>query len=287
MNTASRQFRKVATALKRSSLYFRLKNSWVQDCYWRITNKQFINQRRGQVRFYQALLEGFRGGDLIFDIGANVGEKSDVFLRIGARVLAVEPDIRAQEILRAKFLKYRLSPKPVTIVRKAVSDRIAVGTMWVDGPGSALNTLSQKWVDALRENRETHERFDPNLDALEFASRKQVETTTIEQLITEHGSPFFIKIDVEGHELNTLRGLRRPVPCLSFEVNLPEFRGEAMQCLDLLRELSTEGRCNYTADCSRGLFLERWVDPRDLKDLVNRCPESCIEVFWRTPLDGQ
>jgi len=224
---------------------------------------------------------------LIFDIGANVGEKADVFLRLGARVVAVEPDIRAQEILRAKFLKYRLSPKPVKIIGKAVSDSIAVATLLVDGPGSALNTLSRKWADALRESRENKGRFDTGFDALEFANMREVETTTIEELTAEHGSPFFVKIDVEGHELGVLRGLRRPVPFLSFEVNLPEFRSEGLQCLDILQLVAPTGECNFTADCSSGLSLEKWVDTRQLKDVISKCQEACIEVFWRNPLPPQ
>ena len=224
---------------------------------------------------------------MIFDIGANVGEKADVFLRLGARVVAVEPDIRAQEILRAKFLKYRLSPKPVKIIGKAVSDSIAVATLLVDGPGSALNTLSRKWADALRESRENKGRFDTGFDALEFANMREVETTTIEELTAEHGSPFFVKIDVEGHELGVLRGLRRPVPFLSFEVNLPEFRSEGLQCLDILQLVAPTGECNFTADCSSGLSLEKWVDTRQLKDVISKCQEACIEVFWRNPLPPQ
>jgi FkbM family methyltransferase len=275
---------RMSVAFRSSSFYSRLRNSWVQDAYWRMADRQIIDRRAKQVEFYRDLLKGFRDGDLIFDVGANVGEKADVFLRIGACVVAVEPDIRAQDILRAKFLKYRLSPKPVKIIGKAVSDNITVETMWIDGPGSALNTLSRKWADALRESRENKERFDTGLDALEFANMRQVETTTIEQLITEHGSPFFVKIDVEGHELSALRGLRRPVPFLSFEVNLPEFRSEGVQCLDLLRELAPAGECNFTPDCSSGLSLERWVDTRQMKDVIDHCQEACIEVFWRNPL---
>jgi FkbM family methyltransferase len=58
---------------------------------------------------------------------------------------------------------------------------------------------------------------------LEFARRKAVKTTTLEELILTHDLPFFVKIDVEGYEASVIRGLQRPVPFLSFEVNLPEF----------------------------------------------------------------
>lgn len=271
----------VQAMLKRAGIYYRLKASFVYDLYWKLVNPRFIEGRNKEIDFYRSLLIGFRRGNLIFDVGANVGEKTDVFLRMGARVVAVEPDERNQGVLRGKFLDYRLAPKPLVIVGRAVSDKIGVETMWIDGPGSALNTLSQKWADALKGNKK---RFEHTSDPLEFAQKKTIETTTLEQLGVTHGSPFFVKIDVEGHELNALRGLRCPVPYLSFEVNLPEFREEGLRCVDVLGHLAMDGQFNYASDCKRGLAMDRWVDQQEFSKLLDRCGEKCIEVFWRTPL---
>lgn len=270
---------RIVSSLKHTTLYARLKNSCVQDLWWGFRKPELVKAGRKQVDFYRDLLRGFHKGDLIFDIGANVGEKTNAFIRFGATVVAVEPDQQNQEILRGKFIRYRLSRKPVCVVGKAVSDKISVATMWIDGPGSALNTLSDKWADTLRGHKE---RFSNSLDVLEFAGKRSVETTTLEQLMAEYGLPFFVKIDVEGHELNVLRGLRRPVRYLSYEVNLPEFRQEGLECLNILRDLAPEGEFNYTSDINRGLALERWVNPQEFARLVNDCAEGCIEVFWRS-----
>jgi FkbM family methyltransferase len=279
MNAERSMTSRVSSALKDTSLYARLKNSFVQDLYWTVSNRQLIDGRNRQVQFYRNLLQGFRKGDLVFDVGANVGQKTDVFVRLGARVVAVEPDEHNQEVLRGKFLRYRLSRKPICIVGKAVSDKISVETFWVDGPGSALNTLSRKWVDTLTGDKE---RFDHTFDRLEFAEKRSVETTTLERLSAEHGRPFFVKIDVEGHELSVVRGLGTRVPYLSYEVNLPEFRQEGIECLNLLHSLAPEGECNYTSDIDHGLALQTWVRPQELARLIEGCDESCIEVFWRT-----
>lgn len=278
MNAARSLRSRVSSALKDTSIYARLKNSFVQDLYWTVSNRQIIDGRKRQVQFYRDLLRGFRKGDLVFDVGANVGQKTDVFVRMGARVVALEPDEHNQKVLRGKFVKYRLSRKPICIVGKAVSEKVSVETFWVDGPGSALNTLSRKWVDALKEDKE---RFDRTLDRLQFAEQRSVETTTLERLSAEHGLPFFVKIDVEGHELSVVRGLRSPVPYLSYEVNLPEFRQEGVECLNVLQSLAPDGECNYASDIDRGLALQNWVRPQELARMIDGCGERCIEVFWR------
>jgi FkbM family methyltransferase len=264
--------------LGRVGFYERAKASWIYDFYWTVADKRIIDDRRREVDFYRNLLEGFREGDLIYDIGANQGYKTDIFLRFGASVVAVEPDETSQEILKQKFLKYRLKMKRVVIIPKAISDRSSTERMWIDTPGGAKNTLSQKWVDSLRED---DRRFGHRLT---FGQWKEVETISIEQLIAAHGLPFFVKIDVEGHELRILRGMRRPVPYLSFEVNLPEFRQEGLECVQVLANLAPDGRFNYATDCRRGLVLQRWISRAEFAVVLDSCTDESIEVFWKTPL---
>src|SRR6266480_1999899 len=191
----------VQGVLKRAGLYERLKSSRVYDLYWSVADPSIVERVQSELRFYRNLLNGFHRNSLIFDVGANPGTKTDLFLKLGARVVAVEPDATNQEVLKQKFLTYGLSRKPVVIVGKALSDKETVETMWIDEPGSAKNTLSKKWVETLKKD---DDRFKQHH---EFAERTTVDTTTLDKLIATHGLPFFIKIDVEGHEPSVLRGL--------------------------------------------------------------------------------
>jgi len=263
-------------SLIRTAMYHRLKASRVYDAYWTFANRRILEQRDSEVRFYRRLLQGLPRRGLIFDIGANHGAKTDVFLRLGASVLAVDPDETNQTILRQKFLQYRWIKKPVTIVGMAVSDTKGHTAMWVDSPGSAKNTLSSKWVETLREDER---RFG---HTLEFGQRMEVETVTLEDLIAANGTPFFVKIDVEGLEPSVIRGLCRPVPYLSFEVNLPEFAPEGLECIERLRALAPNGAFNYAVECDAGLELKEWLRGEDFSNVLKTCAQPSIEVFWRT-----
>lgn len=270
--------RQTRAMLKRVGLYHRLRTSSIHDIYRGVADKSWVLARDKQIEFYRRLLPELRPGDLIFDVGANEGLKTDLFLRMGARVIAIEPDPTNQSILRERFLRLRLTRRPVVIVGKALSDRNATESMWIDGPGSAVNTLSQKWATALKGNKARHTYDHCGLD---FAQRRTVETTTLNDLIAAHGRPVFIKIDVEGFELNVIRGLRHAVPFLSFEVNLPEFRPEGLQCVALLGHLAVNSEFNYSVDCEQGLVLKQWVHCDEFRQVLEQCTDEAIEVFWQ------
>jgi FkbM family methyltransferase len=263
--------------LRSIGLYHRIKLSLLYDLYWRITDRKLIDNRNAETEFYRKTLVGLKKEGLVFDIGANTGYKTNIFLRLGAQVVAVEPDKLNQEILRQSFLNYRLIRKPVAIIGKAVSDKIGVNVMWIHEPGSAMNTLNPKWAETLKTD-ET--RFGTILG---FDRKVEVETTTLEELVRSHGRPFYIKIDVEGHEASVLKGLRSIVPFVSFEVNLPQFQLEAFRCIELLENLAPGGHFNYTDDVLRGLAFEPWLSRAAFVDTFSKCEESCVEVFWRAP----
>lgn len=269
---------RLQNSIQRLGVYERARSSWIYDLYWAIVNKQIIDDRRSEIIFYRILLQGFRKGDLVFDIGANQGYKTGIFLKLGARVVAVDPDEISQRILKQRFLMYRLKTNPLTIVGKAVSNERTTRTMWIDTPGSAKNTLSLKWAEVLRAD---DSRFG---DRLRFDHSKDVETISLEQLIATHGPPFFVKIDVEGHELSVLRGLKQPIPYLSFEVNLPEFKQEGLECIRVLSDLAADSEFAYSDDCRFGLAGNRWFAKEEFAVTLESCSAASVEVFWRTPL---
>jgi len=259
--------------LKRAGVYERIKGSCLYDAYWRIADPGTGERRKQELAFFRKTLVGFRRNDLIFDIGANHGVKAEIFLKLGARVIAVDPDVSNQKTLTEHFLAYRLRRKPIVVVGKAVSDRNGHETFWVSEPGFEMNTLNAKWAETLEKDPARFGR------TFEFREKRQVETITLEQLISTYGRPFYIKIDVEGYEPNVLKGLQTAVPYVSFEVNLPDFRSEGEQCIVRLREIAANGVFN----CAVGdrLMFSDWMSHVAFAKAFAGIREPSVEVFWR------
>ncbi|MBZ5684381.1 MAG: FkbM family methyltransferase [Acidobacteriia bacterium] len=185
--------------------------------------------------------------DLVFDIGANAGNRTKVFAQLSKQVIAVEPQPSCVKSLQAQF---SANPK-IRVVPKALGAREGSAEIMISN-ATVISSLSPAWVQAVRESG----RFSQ----FTWAGKGTVEVTTLDSLIEEFGSPGFIKIDVEGYEFEVLSGLSRPVRALSFEF-VPEYLAAAFQCIERLCSLGNT-EFNYSLGESMKLALRSWV-PRD------------------------
>ena len=146
-----------------------------------------------------------RRGGLVFDIGAHVGDRTASFLRLGARVVALEPQPR---VFRALRLIHGRAPGAILRCAAAGAQAGEI-EMRVNSANPTVSTVSGDLVAAAASaDGWQGEVWDRTI---------RVPVTTLDALIAEHGRPDFVKIDVEGNELEVLRGLSATVPALSFE----------------------------------------------------------------------
>lgn len=188
--------------------------------------------------------------DLGFDIGAHVGSRVRAWRALGARVIAVEPQPDCVRMLR---LLHGRDPG-VTLVPDAVGATIGRATMHVSRATPTVSSLSTGWIDEVSE--------DHRFGGVHWDEDITVAVTTLDALIAEYGVPAFCKIDVEGFEVEALRGLSRPLRALSFEY-LPAAHDQAMTALDLVVSLA-DYEFNYSPIETMQWALPSWTDPTGL-----------------------
>jgi FkbM family methyltransferase len=146
-----------------------------------------------------------RPGQLVFDIGSHVGDRIAAFRRLGCRVVAAEPQPAAFAFLRDKYDRQH----GVTLVHAAVSDRAGTLALRLNLANPTVSTASNAFIDAADGAA--------GWEGQRWERVITVPAVTLDGLIARHGMPAFAKIDVEGFELEVLKGLSRPLPALSFE----------------------------------------------------------------------
>ena len=214
--------------------------------YW----KPF-NQRRLR-NFYQQFIQA---GDLCFDIGAHLGNRSQAWLSLNAKVIALEPQPLCIDFLKNKFK----NQDHFILIEKAVGSEPGKLPMYISHNAPTVSSLAnEEW----RKSLNNHSNFK-----VEWNEKIEVDIITLDQLIKEHGLPQFCKIDVEDFEEEVLKGLTIPIQVISFEFfNWTPKRTEA--CLIQLDQLSTY-EYNWSIGESQRFELAVWEDSKNLFDHIS------------------
>lgn len=205
--------------------------------YWR------PGRQRGLRRLYRPFV---RPKDLVFDVGAHLGDRTAAFAALGARVVALEPQPRV-----AAWLRRLVGRKErVTVRAEAVGRARGTGRLAVSRRTPTVSTLADDWRKELPD-------ANPGFRDVRWEDEVEVPVTTLDALVDTYGLPRFCKIDVEGYEAEVLAGLSRPVPALSVEFVSGRL-DVAVSAVRRLRELGPY-RFNAVSGEGRSHLFARWL----------------------------
>lgn len=198
-------------------------------------------------RFYAQLIGR---GDLVFDIGAHVGNRVGVFLKLGAACVAIEP----QPLFSALLQKIYGRHPGFALVPTALGSEEGETELRISRRTPTVSTTAGAWREKVGRS--------PSFARVKWEDSVSIPVTTLDSLIDRFGLPDLCKIDVEGSELAVLQGLSRPLPLLSIEY-IPAASADAIACVAHLEKLG-----NYKYNWSQGesqLLIEMaWLTPDEM-----------------------
>ncbi len=212
------------------------------------------NQRR-ELAFLNKLI----GRDkLVFDIGANIGAKTELFRKLGHKVIALEPQDYCYQILKQKFSL----DNQVIALKKGVGSEKGELELNVSSVYRGFSSFIPDWQKGTKYYTSD--------------KKEKAEITTLDNLIDEYGLPFYCKIDVEGYELEVLNGLKYKIPYLNFEYHGDNF-DSTIKCLDKLEII---GYKSFNYVIYEGNFaLNKWVDKKLLIKNINEKIKNNLKIW--------
>jgi FkbM family methyltransferase len=212
--------------------------------------KNTLLERKKYVAFYSQFIQT---GDLVFDIGAHRGHRTGIFLALGAKVVAVEPQEDCYKYLRFKY------GKRIQIENCGIAGKEGTQEMFINN-ASSLSTFSTEWVEEATAGR---------FSETKWIDKKWIEIKTIDLLIEKYGTPKFCKIDVETYEYEVLKGLSTTIEFISFEFMMPESFVVLKNCINHVIQLNPSAKFNYCIGDNIKLELENWIGSDRMDDFVN------------------
>jgi len=209
-------------------------------------------KRRKKLGFYRSMIAN---GNLCFDVGSHMGDRVDTWMALGATVVGIEPQPAFSEYLQKKYRGNRnYHHEPV-----AIGSEVGSAIMKISSEYPTISTLSgEQWTEKMN---------NATTKNLEYDKEVSVSLTTIDELIKKHGTPNFIKIDVEGFELEVLKGLSNKVDAISFEF-LNTNKRAIEDCIKRLKELGFS-QFNWSYEESFDFHFEFWQKDETVLESIN------------------
>lgn len=141
---------------------------------------------------------------LIFDIGANRGLFTDTSLRTfpNLKIITIEPN---QNLFNFLVNKYKNNDS-VVLMSNVVAEKNDEMIDFYMANADTISTAETDWINNSRFSKE-----------YSWGLPIKIKSVSLDYLIEKYGTPDLIKIDVEGYELEVIKGLSNKQKEICFE----------------------------------------------------------------------
>jgi FkbM family methyltransferase len=201
------------------------------------------------------LFDFLKEGDLVFDVGCNVGKKADIFLSKKCKVIGFEPQKTCFDMLSKKY-----ENNPSIVLESLGLGSEDKEVEFYIASADTISSMSPEFIVETKKNR---------FSTYSWHRKEIVKVTTLDAMIEKHGQPAFCKIDVEGYESEVLKGLNKyTIPMLSMEFT-PEIKKNSLECVDKLLSLNRNYRFNIVNGENEHFRFNEWLDEGYIKKAIS------------------
>ena len=180
---------------------------------------------------------------LIYDVGLHNGDDTAYYLSKGFNVVAIEADPVQAENAKKKFRSY-IDNSQLKILNVGVAAEEGEFDFYV-------NEVKPEWNS-----------FDLSIasrDGLPWHAIK-IKTLPFNRIIADHGIPYYLKVDIEGHDYLCILGLDK--------VDLPRYMSVEVNDINLIHELAKKGFTRFKMifqynlahlDLPPNKFFKKWL----------------------------
>ena len=228
----------------------------------KFTNPNYIKWIEREIIFHKKFLKN--NIQLIFDLGANVGDKSHIFLNFTKNIILYEPE---EKLIKKLNLRFRKN-KGVKIRNYVVHDTIREIDFYSAEGRESHSSIIKGYLENFSdiENKKT--------------VLKIKKTTTLNKEINLYGIPDYCKIDCEGSEHEILKNLSFRIEIISFEANLPMFYKNTIDIVKIF-EKKFSSKFNLRKNNEYSFYFKENINSQEIEDALSKSKEV-FEVFIYT-----
>lgn len=180
---------------------------------------------------------------LIYDVGLHNGDDTEGYLKKGFKVISIEADPILAQKAQKKFHEY-ISKDRLKILNIGVAPEEGEFDFYINEEKSEWNSFDLSIASR---------------DGLPWHAIK-VKALPFEKIIAQHGIPYYLKVDIEGHDYLCIRGVNKD--------DLPKYMSVEVNDISLIYDLANKGFTRFKMifqynlahlDLPPNKFFKRWL----------------------------